>query len=88
MSGGASFMDPKETALALTTEQISFFKTNGYLIVPAMLDLELCAQTRKLMWAALPEEATLDEQDPATHIGPFKAVRSEDSRHTRDGHRW
>jgi hypothetical protein len=74
--------------LGLTSEQIGFFKTNGYLIVPGMMDLELCVQTRKLMWDALPEEAALVEQEPATHVGPFKAARSTDAVHTRDGHRW
>ena len=30
----------------LSSEQISFFKANGYLILPGVMDLELCARVR------------------------------------------
>ena len=33
----------------LSSEQISFFKANGYLILPGVMDLELCARVRDAM---------------------------------------
>ena len=41
------------------------------------------------MWAALPEDAQLDEQDSSTHVGPFSATdSSDDSLHLRADYRW
>ncbi len=75
--------------MPLTTEQIGFFKTNGYLLVPGAMDLTLCAQTREEMWAALPQDSNLKQSDPSTHLGPFPTVdQSEDTRHIREGYRW
>ena len=41
---------------ALTVEQVDFFRDNGYLILPNMLDPELMAQTRDAWWDAAPPE--------------------------------
>lgn len=75
--------------MALTTEQIAFFKDNGYLLVPGAMDLQLCAEAQDRMWDALPPDAALKRHDPETHAGPFPDNdRSTDSLHTRDGYRW
>jgi hypothetical protein len=74
--------------MTLNAEQVGFFKTNGYLIVPNAMDAELCARARDLMWGALPAASDLKKDDPSTHTGPFKAARSADSLHVRDGYRW
>ncbi len=75
--------------MPLNPEQIGFFKTNGYLLVPQAMDPALCAQAREEMWTALPRDAQLDRDDAASHVGPFvDADRSEDSLHVRDGYRW
>ena len=55
----------------LTTEQLGFFKENGYLIVPSLLDRALCAKARGLLWASLPEDADIRRDDPDSQIGPF-----------------
>ena len=51
--------------MRLNSEQISFFRSNGYLIVPGALDEELCAHVRDMMWEALPEGSSLHREDPA-----------------------
>ena len=73
----------------LNQEQISFFKTNGYLIVPGAMEVSQCARVRDLMWSALPADSSLVRSDPRTHAGPFVATEtSTDSLHVRDGYRW
>lgn len=75
--------------MRLNQEQISFFKTNGYLLVPAAMDATLCAQVRDMMWAALPSETALQREDPTTHVGPFtEADVDHDSLHVRTEYRW
>lgn len=75
--------------MSLSAEQIAFFKTNGYLLVPGAMDTDQCARVRDLMWQALPESVTIDRADPTSHIGPFpEADRNTDSLHVREGYRW
>ena len=75
--------------MTLSPEQIAFFKTNGYLLVPAAMDAELCARVRDLMWSALPNDSSLRRDDAASHVGPFpEAERATESLHIRDGYRW
>jgi len=75
--------------MSLNPEQIAFFKTNGYLLVPGAMDTALCARVRDMMWAALPAGSNLNREDARTHVGPFAAdERSTDSIHTREGYRW
>jgi len=75
--------------MRLSQEHISFFKTHGYLLVPGAMDVQLCATVRDLMWAALPQRADLQRDDPSTHIGPFSEGDSDpDPLHTRVGQRW
>ncbi len=75
--------------MKLTSEQIAFFKDNGYLVLEGVLDKELCAQARDRMWTSLPENCQLKRDDPNTYTGPFKEPDIlDDSMHTRLGYRW
>jgi hypothetical protein len=75
--------------MTLGPEQIAFFKTHGYLLVPGAMDSELCATVRDMMWSALPSDSSLKRHDPTSHVGPFPdAERQTDSLHVRDGYRW
>lgn len=73
----------------LSAEQIGFFKSNGYLLVPGAMDIELCARVRDEMWAALPDNAALKRNELETHVGPFaEADRETNPLQMRDGYRW
>ncbi len=73
----------------LSSEHISFFKENGYLLLKGVLDKNLCAEARDRMWSALPAGSTLVRSDPQTYIGPFpEAERSLDPLHIREGYLW
>lgn len=75
--------------MSLSAEQIGFFKSNGYLLVPAAMDVNLCARARDMMWQSLPAENILDRHEPSSHVGPFpEAHRSSESLHSREGYRW
>ena len=55
----------------LTTEQIAQFKRDGFLVLPAVLDLELCRQTREQMWELIAEHRpSMKRDDPETWL-PF-----------------
>ncbi len=55
----------------LTTEQIAQFKRDGLLVLPAVLDPELCRQTREQMWELIAEHRpSMKRDDPATWL-PF-----------------
>lgn len=76
-------------SVSLNAEQIGFFKTQGYLLVPGAMDVDLCARVRDEMWAALPDSVALNREDAATHTGPFADEESsDDSILFRQGHRW
>ena len=73
----------------LDAQQIRFFKTQGYLIVPGAMDSALCQRVRDLMWQALPADARLNRDDPDSFIGPFvEEDETSDERHLRAGYRW
>ena len=73
----------------LSTEHISFFKENGYLILKSILDENLCAQAQDRMWSALPSDSSLRRDDPRTYKGPFtEAETSHDPLHIRHGYQW
>jgi len=55
----------------LNQEQLSFFKVNGYLILPKILDPDLCEKARDLLWSSLLKETNIKREDPSTHLGPF-----------------
>ena len=73
----------------LNTEQIRFFKNNGYVIVPGAMSRALCEQVRDLMWKALPGDARLQRDKQDSFIGPFaESDETSDERHLRTGYRW
>lgn len=73
----------------LNAEQIRFFKTQGYVIVPGAMDAALCRRVRDLMWQALPPGTRLQPNDPASFVGPFSEQdESSDERHMRADYRW
>ena len=73
----------------LDTQQMRFFKTNGYLILRGAMDSTLCRRVRDFMWQALPADVSLRREDPSSFIGPFfKQDESSDERHLRSGYRW
>ena len=51
----------------LTTAQIAQFKRDGYLILPAALDPDLCRQARDEMWAVIADKLPrMKRDDPST----------------------
>ncbi len=73
----------------LNSEQLAFFKHNGYLIIRGGLDAQLCAEAQDRMWQELPADSLLKRHDPATHVGPFRQQEeSFSSLHLRSGYRW
>ena len=73
--------------MALTAEQIAFFKTNGYLILEGALDPDLCLRALDGLWDSLPETSRMERDDPATHVGPFaEGDELEDATNLRKAH--
>lgn len=82
-------MAAAEQISGLTAEQMAFFKAQGYLLIPGLLDVQRCAEVRDLMWDALPENAALSRHDPSSHVGPFSEFdQDHNSLHVREGYRW
>jgi hypothetical protein len=75
--------------MQLTTEQLGFFKDNGYLIVAGVMDRQLCAKARDRLWDSLPATSKIKRNDPTTHIGPFdKRDVKTDHLDLRQEYRW
>ena len=75
--------------MILNQEQLSFFKVNGYLMLPKMLASGLCEKACELLWSSLPEESKIKREDPSTHIGPFTEKDLEDDvTNLRQGYKW
>ena len=75
--------------MKLTEDLLAFFKENGYLILPKVLDLELCKEAQDRLWSTLPKESKLKKEDPSTHIGPFEETDiQEDVTNLRIGFKW
>ena len=75
--------------MILNQEQLSFFKVNGYLILPKILDPVLCEKARDLLWSSLPKESTIKRDDPSTHTGPFEGIDLQDDiTNLRQGYKW
>ena len=73
----------------LNQDQLGFFKDNGYLIMPGLLDKELCGKVSDMMWSSLPTSSSIKKSDISSHVGPFlKEDITEDSIHFRSGYRW
>jgi hypothetical protein len=75
--------------MKLSVEQIAFFKMQGYLLLPGVLDPLLCAQAQDAFWASLPDDSDIHRDDPATHVGPFcEKDTQRDPVNSRVGYRW
>ncbi len=75
--------------MQLSDEHLAFFKINGYLLLPGVLDARLCARARDRLWASLPQSSRIKRDDPSTYVGPFDAAdASADSTDLRQDYRW
>lgn len=75
--------------MALDSEQLTFFKTHGYLILRGALSGDGCERALNSLWASLPDSSEIKRDDPKSQIGPFAARDElEDATHLRKGHRW
>lgn len=76
--------------MRLTSEQVTFFKEQGYLILRGAMDPSLCAAARDRLWDCLPAGSMLVRDDPSTHIGPFpeSETTTADQLNLRSGFRW
>jgi hypothetical protein len=73
--------------MKLTTDDLAFFKRNGYLIKRGVLDPALMARARERLWDGAPP--SLRREEPATWVGPIAADdESEDKLNYRKGFRW
>ena len=75
--------------MQLTSEQISFFRQYGYLIIPGLMDLALCRQARDMLWHSLPDDADIKRSEVNSHVGPFSEHDFlDDPLNSRVGFRW
>jgi len=75
--------------MSLSPDQIAFFKTNGYLILPSALSSRLCERALDRLWDSLPATSPMRRDDPSTHVGPFsQGDELEDATNLRKGFRW
>lgn len=73
--------------MALSVEELRFFKRNGYLIKRKMMDPDLMAQARRRLWDDPP--SSLNPDDPRTWVGPLpEADHSPDPDNHRKEYRW
>lgn len=77
--------------LRLTSEELGFFKREGYLFKRGVMDPELMAQARDRLWMDAPPR--LKRDDPSTWFGPFQPDEeidraAKDSSSVRGGHTW
>ena len=61
---------------ALTVDQIAQFKRDGYLVLPAALDPELCRQTRDRMWETIATHLPRIRRDDPSTWGPVTEEES------------
>jgi len=78
----------------LTPEEVSFFKTHGYLHLPGVLDPAQVAAARALWWSHNPAPDIVREDEPETWLGGFdervpQAIKDQnDESQVVDGERW
>ncbi len=73
--------------MRLSSDELRFFKDNGYLIKRDVLDLALMARARQRLWDYAPAGRTADA--PATWVGPFRADEEDvEKPNHRRGFRW
>ena len=72
----------------LSTQEISFFKRQGYLIKKGVLDPELMRRARQRKWVGAPDRMKPD--DPTTWIGPWRPEEetSEAEENCKIGYTW
>ena len=71
----------------LTDEEVGFFKREGYLFKRGVMDPELMARARDVLWAAAPPRMKRD--DPKTWRGPFHSEEEvAQPENVRRGHTW
>jgi len=61
----------------LTPEQVAQFKRDGYLVLPAALDGDLCRQVRDEMWESLAQGLPRMKRDDPSTWGPVSDEESE-----------
>ena len=60
----------------LTASQIAQFKRDGFLVLPAVLDPELCRQARDAMWDAIATHLPRMKRDDPSTWGPLTEEES------------
>ena len=74
-----------EQVARLTTSQIAQFKREGFLVLPGVLDPELCRQARDQMWDAIAaHRPSMKRDDPSTWI-PFAEEEQSNYPPSEDG---
>ena len=75
--------------MLLSSDQLSFFKEKGYLILSKILDPNLCKRAQKMLWSSLSKNSKIKRSELSTHIGPFaKEDINEDVTNLRQGFKW
>ena len=69
----------------LTESQVAQFKRDGMLVLPGVLDLDLCRQVRDQMWSVIAtHRPAMKRDDPATWV-PFTKEEAESHQRSEDG---
>lgn len=69
---------PAHQVPRLTVVQMAHFKAEGFLVLPAALDPELCRRARERMWVELEENIPgMRQDDPGSWPRDLKAARGE-----------
>ena len=61
----------------LTDAQVAQFKRDGLLVLPGVLDLDLCRRARDQMWAILAEHRPMMQRDDPSTWGPISDEEAE-----------
>lgn len=73
--------------MTLTTEELRFFKRNGYLIKRKVMDPALMAEARRRLWDDPPR--SMQPLEPESWVGPLPAAdHSADPDNQRSEYRW
>ena len=72
----------------LSAEELRFFRTEGYLVIPSLMDPALCAAARDRLWEQN-ESSRLRRDEPSSWVGPLPACDENDEEGDyRRGYRW
>ena len=73
--------------IRLSTDELRFFRDNGFLIKRQVLNPELMAKAQDVFWANAPSQ--LQRDDPETWFGPFDEKHNlDDGENYRGNYRW